>query len=116
RVIRPIGHTATFNGQGERFANAPWGIFGGDAGARGSFTLVDANGDARTLPIKPSGVSLSESSVVVIETPGAGGYGPPAERAPVALEEDARSGKFSRQFLSSSYGFVPNQKTSNRRS
>ena len=116
RVIRPIGHTATFNGQGERFANPPWGIFGGKAGARGSFTLVDSNGESRTLPIKPSGVALSESDVVVIETPGAGGYGPPEERPRAALEDDCRSGKFSRKFLSSFYGFAPNHKNSNQRS
>ena len=31
RVVRPVGHTMTFSGQGERFVNRPWGIFGGGA-------------------------------------------------------------------------------------
>src|SRR5262249_57400862 len=31
RVVRPVGHTMTFSGQGERFVNKPWGIFCGGA-------------------------------------------------------------------------------------
>jgi len=48
-----------------------------------------------------------DAEAVVIETPGAGGYGPPSERAPAALREDYRSGKFSREFLRKNYGYDP---------
>ena len=44
---------------------------------------------------------------MVIETPGAGGYGPPVERAAAALDEDFASGKFGRDFLVRSYGYDP---------
>ena len=27
RVVRPVGHTMVFTGQGERFTSRPWGIF-----------------------------------------------------------------------------------------
>jgi N-methylhydantoinase B len=107
RVISPVDHTATFSGQGERFANQPWGIFGGKPGARGSFSLRDAKGCIHSLPIKPSSVALAPDSAILIETPGAGGYGPPAERSNQAIEEDLRSHKFTEQFLSSEYGFKP---------
>ena len=107
RVIRPVDHTSTFSGQGERFANHPWGIFGGKPGARGSFSLRDAKGCIHSLPIKPSSVALAPDSAILIETPGAGGYGPPAERSNQAIEEDLRSHKFTEQFLSSEYGYKP---------
>ena len=29
RVVRPLDHDCEFNGVGERFAKAPWGVFGG---------------------------------------------------------------------------------------
>jgi hypothetical protein len=39
-----------------------------------------------------------------IETPGGGGYGPPAERALDALAADLRSGKVSRKAAERDYG------------
>jgi N-methylhydantoinase B/oxoprolinase/acetone carboxylase alpha subunit len=36
-------------------------------------------------------------------TPGGGGFGPPEERDPAALTEDAVSGKFSGDFLKAGY-------------
>ena len=44
---------------------------------------------------------------IVVETPGAGGYGNPAERDKAALAADLMSGKFTRGFLKSHYGFDP---------
>jgi len=46
---------------------------------------------------------VGPDAVVVIETPGAGGYGPPAERSPDKRAEDATSGKFSACFLRAHY-------------
>jgi N-methylhydantoinase B len=106
RVIRPVGHTCTFNGAGERFRNRPWGIFGGGEGASGRFVHLAGDGEETLLDIKPSGVSVGPDEAVVIETPGAGGYGPPAERAADAIAEDLESGKFTRDFLERLYGNV----------
>jgi N-methylhydantoinase B len=41
--------------------------------------------------------------VVVIETPGAGGYGPAAERDPEAIAADNKSGKFSAPYMTKNY-------------
>ena len=60
RVIGPIGHTANFSGQGERFQSKPWGIFGGEPGAMGRFARIGANGRRSPLPSKPSGIALHE--------------------------------------------------------
>ena len=103
RVVRPVGHTCLFNGAGERFRHAPWGIFGGADGASGRFLLDDGAGGARELDTKPSGIQVSPAQSVVVETPGAGGYGPPGERAPEDIEEDRGSGKFTPAYLRRHY-------------
>jgi N-methylhydantoinase B len=104
RRIRPVDHICVFNGAGERFLNRPWGIFGGADGACGRFVHETADGAAAVLPVKPAGVSVSPDACIVVQTPGAGGYGPPAERAPELLEEDVRSGKFTAAFMRRHYG------------
>ena len=104
RVVRPVGHATIFNGMGERFVHRPWGIFGGAPGAAGRFQLRQADGAIDALPDKPTGVPLEPNQAVIVETPGAGGYGPPAERDRAAVAEDARSGKFSSAFIAAHYG------------
>jgi len=104
RVITPVGHDCLFNGAGERFRNAPWGVFGGGPGGMGRFQHIDASGKARTLDIKPSGIAVKAGEEIVVETPGAGGYGDPAKRTSEALEEDRRSGKFGAAWLKAKYG------------
>lgn len=103
RVIAPVGHDCLFNGAGERFRNAPWGIFGGGPGGMGRFVHVTPDGET-TLDIKPSGIVVKEGEEIVVDTPGAGGYGDPAKRAPEAVEEDRRSGKFGDAWLKEKYG------------
>ena len=104
RVIRPRDHQCIFNGAGERFRHAPWGLFGGADGGTGRFLLVDDEGAATELEHKPSGVRISPSQRIVVETPGAGGYGDPAERDPEALAADKESGKFGESYLARHYG------------
>lgn len=104
RVIEPVGHACIFNGAGERFDNAPWGIFGGMPGRPGRYVLENPDGTTKTLPVKPAGVALPPFARIIIETPGSGGYGPPEARAPESLATDLRSGKYSRKFLSDHYG------------
>jgi len=103
RVITPVGHDCTFNGAGERFRNHPWGVFGGEQGACGRFVHVAADGAEHALANKPSGIRVRAGEQVVVQTPGAGGYGPAAERALEAVEQDRRSGKFSDEFLDRYY-------------
>jgi N-methylhydantoinase B len=104
RVVRPVGHTCIFNGAGERFSHTPWGLFGGQPGKSGCFTLVDESGRSQELAIKPSGITVRPDQRLVIETPGSGGYGPPAERSRELREEDRASGKFTEHYLATHYG------------
>ncbi|PBB28979.1 hydantoinase B/oxoprolinase family protein [Mesorhizobium sp. WSM3882] len=105
RVIRPVGHSCVFSGMGERFRNQPWGIFGGEPGRTGQFLLRTSDGEIR-LPNKPLGLQVQEGQAVVVETPGAGGYGPPAERSSEDLSRDRAEGRFSLDFLSRNYGYI----------
>jgi len=104
RVIRPVGHTCIFNGAGERFRTVPWGVFGGTDGLPGQFVHVGADGGETVLDIKPSGIDVTPAESVVIQTPGAGGYGPPNNRSAELLAEDRLSGKFSTAYLEQHYG------------
>jgi N-methylhydantoinase B len=104
RTISPVGHACTFNGAGERFRHQPWGVFGGAPGRSGRFLHVAASGETRALPVKPAGIRLEAGERVIIDSPGAGGYGRPAERDPEALREDAASGKFSAEYRARHYG------------
>jgi len=106
RVIGPVGHDCVFSGAGERFSHKPWGLFGGSEGGSGRFVHV-AGKSATALAIKPSGVPVRKGEKVLIESPGAGGYGPPAERDPAAVAADLASGKFSAGYVERHYGQSP---------
>ena len=103
RSIRPIAHECEFNGVGERFRHQPWGIFGGEAGAHGAFLLQYDDGNSQPLPPKATGVRLRPDCRAIMETPGAGGYGCPTERAEDALQLDQQSGKFTEAFIKEHY-------------
>lgn len=103
RVVRPVGHECDFNGAGERFTNPPWGIFGGRPGGMGRFAIARAEGSEETLETKPSGVRIGPADRLIIETPGAGGYGPPAERTAEYIARDRKAGKSSAAFQTAHY-------------
>ncbi len=104
RIVAPVGHNCIFNGAGERFGNEPWGVFGGQPGGMGRFVHTKEDGNEAQLEIKPSGIVLKEGETLTVETPGAGGYGAPAERSPESVAADRDSGKFSDAYLKRFYG------------
>jgi len=104
RVIRPLGHICLFTGGGERFRNPPWGLFGGRPGGIGRFIQVDDGGEETVLPTKPAPMNCGPHQKIVVQSPGAGGYGDPAERDPARLAVDWHSGKFSQAYMSEGYG------------
>ena len=103
RSVRPVGHECDFNGVGERFSHPPWGLFGGASGASGRFLLREGGGAPRRLPDKTGKVRVGPEQCVVVETPGAGGYGPASERAAEGIAADRGSGKFSGAFMQRHY-------------
>jgi N-methylhydantoinase B len=104
REITPVGHNCIFNGAGERFSNEPWGIFGGSSGSTGQFIHTKQDSHEKKLEIKPSGIVLKAGEKILVETPGAGGYGPPEERSDAEITDDLESGKFSDEYMKRHYG------------
>jgi N-methylhydantoinase B len=62
---------------GSRLLTPPWGLAGGHPGGRGAFRLGDG-----VEPFVSAAGRLRAGETVEIVTPGAGGYGSPAERDP----------------------------------
>ena len=104
RTMRPRGGPATFTGAGERFVGRPWGVFGGGEGAAGAFSVAADGRDPVGLPPKPAPMRLKPDEVVVVQSPGAGGYGHPSDRDPAGIARDWRAGKFSEEFIARHYG------------
>ena len=102
RVVSPVDHVCVFNGAGERFRYQPWGLFGGEAGGSGQFLLRDGAGERR-LDDKPGEVTVTTETRIIIETPGAGGYGHPQERSFEDVDRDFSSGKYSASFIERHY-------------
>ena len=87
-------------------ATDPWGLFGGEEGGSGQFLLRNGDGEHR-LDDKPGEVSVSTDARVVIETPGAGGYGHPAERSEAARRKPTSAAANTRPHSSSGTTPVP---------
>lgn len=103
RVIRPVNHQCTFNGVGERFRHRPWGLQGGQPGASGRFLIREPEGETRRLDDKPAAVPVTEQQAIIVETPGAGGYGAPQRRSQEKIKLDRVSGKYSNSYLQVQY-------------
>ena len=113
RDVEVCDHEATFSLLADRRRHAPYGIEGGEDGARGDDRLVrggagDGDGTEESLPPKTTR-DLEPGDVVSIRTPGAGGYGPPEERDPEAVRRDIRLGKVSREAAIEEYGLEPDE-------
>ncbi|MDJ0957622.1 MAG: hydantoinase B/oxoprolinase family protein [Arenicellales bacterium] len=103
RTVRPINHQCTFNGVGERFRHRPWGLRGGQPGAAGQFLIRDSSGRTHRLDDKPGEVRVMEDQAIIVETPGAGGYGSPKKRTQDRIDQDLQSGKFSQHYVEAQY-------------
>ena len=87
----------------ERQATPPWGVLGGRDGSSPE-TILHRTGrpDVR---IGKAAIDLAAGDRITVLTGGGGGFGPPEERDPVAIETDVRRGLVSRQAAERDYGF-----------
>jgi N-methylhydantoinase B len=74
RAIRSLGHTARVSLQCERRRFAPYGLHGGADGKPGRNYVLQSDGAVRDEPGKAS-LSLGRDEIIVVETPGGGGWG-----------------------------------------
>jgi N-methylhydantoinase B len=81
---------------GERGKFAPFGVNGGGPAALNRFVFDTPDGPATPpLASKITDVKIAKGQRVRLETPGGGGYGPPADRDPAKVERDLRLGYVS---------------------
>jgi N-methylhydantoinase B len=90
---------------GERGCFAPKGVAGGGEGARNRFAHENDSGwQTPPLVSKAVGMRLRRGQRVRLETPGGGGYGPAADRAPEAVARDVALGYLSPETATAHYG------------
>ena len=95
RSVRSVEHVARVSLSADRRIFQPYGLHGGSAGQVGKHTMIDTTGTVLKLPGKTT-FSLSPDSIVVVDTPGGGGWGDPARRATQAREADFLDEKYER--------------------
>jgi N-methylhydantoinase B len=83
------------------------GLAGGLPGGLGVFLRNPGSADETRLAHTTSGTPLANGDLLRVVSPGGGGYGAPAQRAPEAVARDVREGKVSMQAAQSIYGHVP---------
>jgi N-methylhydantoinase B len=84
---------------GSRLRSAPWGLAGGQPGAKGGFRFGDG-----VAPFAHGSGALKRGQILEIITPGAGGYGPPASRDPKAVARDIAEGAIGADAARAAYG------------
>lgn len=104
RVWRVLERDAHASVCCERTVTPPFGLDGAHAGGPARLTLIPPHGNARKLNSK-GGFIAPAGSLVVLEAPGSGGYGPPAQRDRVALEADLVDGYVTQAAARREYGF-----------
>jgi N-methylhydantoinase B len=104
--VRILAEQAQLAGRGLRQSLPAPGRMGGRDGALSRFILDPDGPDAETLPSVFSDRPVPTGVVVRLDTPSAGGFGDPFERAPEAVLADIRSGKVDAEAAARDYGVV----------
>jgi len=100
-----LAPSATLSILAERNKIQPWGLFGGKSGALGEYLLQKRNGTVVKLKSKCT-VKMTEGEVLIIRTPGGGGYGDPYKRDPNLVLQDVINGLVSSEAAKRDYGVV----------
>ena len=86
----------------DRTRRGPYGLMGGGDGAPGNHYIIRRDGGIERLSGKDT-VGLDPGDVVIIETPGGGGYGEAEERGIDAIYRDLIEGKITAEYIMKHY-------------
>ena len=110
RDIEVRDHTAVFSLLADRQRHAPYGLLGGEDGEPGTTYLLDGGEEEEERRLaQKSTHELPAGSVVSLRTPGAGGYGDPADRNRSAIARDLALGKVTPGAMAEDYGVSPDE-------
>ena len=104
QISAAVPHTIFSVRSDSHTVGVPSGVFGGLDGRRAKLIRNHGRPDQEELFSKVARIEMKVGDSMRIETPGAGGYGPPQERPPEQLAADIRSGKVSRTAAERDYG------------
>jgi len=102
--IELLADRATVTLLGDRHLTPPYGLFGGEAGARAR-TVLNPDGDAEELQSKETR-TLKRGDVLSLCLSGAGGYGLARSRDRAAIAADIADGYVTREAAHDAYGWT----------
>jgi N-methylhydantoinase B len=105
REVRLVGSNASYSVLADAAVVPPFGILGGFSGIPVEAHVVRNNQILQfATPGKVSGFQLVKDDVVVLQSPGGGGYGDPLDRTLERVLEDVREGYITRDRARERYG------------
>lgn len=104
REIRLLDGEARLTVHTDRMRSSPYGLQGGQEGARAEWVLKRSQQEVR-LASKESALPIHAGDSLSIHTPGGGGYGDPRKRPREAVARDLAAGKISIAKARAAYGF-----------
>ncbi|MFC7397852.1 hydantoinase B/oxoprolinase family protein [Chelatococcus sp. GCM10030263] len=104
RQVRALHDGTIFSGRSDRHKHGAPGFEGGWDGGRGRLLRNSGRPDEESLSSKIAHLVLKAGETVRIETPGGGGFGPPAERPIAELARDLRDEIISVAEAEKAYG------------
>ena len=102
RIYKPLVRV-TVSLLGDRHKTRPYGLYGGLPGKPGEYIVLKKDGTKIKLKSKDV-VDLDLGDILIIRTPGGGGYGPPQERDRKLVIRDLIEGKISLEEAEKVYG------------
>ncbi len=107
RQLRILEKEAWLSSKGDRHRFPPWGLAGGLEGRKGQLVINPGTDSEKRLWSKNYHIPLTgEEKVVMIETPGSGGYGDPLHRDLARVKADLIAEKIDKQEAEEKYGVV----------
>jgi N-methylhydantoinase B len=106
KEIRYLEGSGYFTNRSDAQRFAAQGVLGGLPGRTSRHRLVRADGTVEELPSKITNVNIAAGDLMVLETAGGGGWGPPGERAPQRVLDDVLDGKLGAAAAAAVYGVV----------
>jgi len=105
-----LAPSATLSVLAERTKIPPWGLYGGQPGAKGEYYIIKSDGKRIKLKSKCT-IRMKKGDIFLVRTPGGGGYKNPLERREESVLQDALDGLVSLEAAKKEYGVLVNSAT-----